>query len=54
MSQTLPLRTAAWYGDHETAVELPDSWQVVTSVPATGRPLTDDEIKQRLVEQLAG
>ena len=48
MSQTIPLHTGAWYGDHEIAVELPDSWQVAMSAPGTGRPLTDDEIRQRL------
>jgi nickel-dependent lactate racemase len=44
VSQELTLRTAAWYGDRELGLELPESWEVETLWPDTPRPLRLEEI----------
>jgi lactate racemase len=44
----LKLRSAAWYGDHQVDLDLPESWHVAVHSPATGQPLTDAEIAARL------
>lgn len=45
---SLELRTAAWYGDRSINVELPDAWDVSVFAPATGPPLTDADVWERL------
>ena len=47
-SASLDVRTAAWYGDRSLRLELPTSWDVSVFAPATGRPLSDEELWERL------
>jgi lactate racemase len=44
----LRLRTAAWHGDHVLDLEIPDTWEVCIHAPATGPPLSADEIERRI------
>jgi nickel-dependent lactate racemase len=41
----LKLRTAAWYGDREIQLDLPDAWQVEVHEPCTPPPLSDEQIR---------
>jgi nickel-dependent lactate racemase len=45
---SLQLRTAAWYGDQLVDLELPEAWDVSIHSPATGPPLSDAQISDRL------
>ena len=42
------LRTAAWYGDRELELPVPDGWDVTVHTPATPPPLSDEEIDAAL------
>jgi len=42
------LRTAAWYGDHEVDLPVPDGWEVTVHRPRTPPPLSDAEIDAAL------
>jgi nickel-dependent lactate racemase len=44
----LRLRTAAWHGDHVLDLEVPETWEVSIHAPATGPPLSADEIERRI------
>ncbi|MFN2543949.1 MAG: lactate racemase domain-containing protein [Actinomycetota bacterium] len=48
MSSPLRLRTAAWYGDREIELTVPDSWDVQVFRPDTPSPLGDEEIAAAL------
>src|SRR3954462_9007204 len=44
----LRLRTAAWYGDEEIELGVPDGWDVTVHTPQTPPPLSDDAIEAAL------
>src|SRR3954449_2813805 len=48
MSAVCRLRTAAWYGDHEIELPVPDGWDLTVHTPRTPAPLSDAEIDAAL------
>jgi nickel-dependent lactate racemase len=48
MSESIELRTGAWYGDRALRLEFPQGWSVTTFWPSTPRPLSDRDIAAAL------
>ncbi|MGH2443387.1 MAG: lactate racemase domain-containing protein [Chloroflexota bacterium] len=46
------VRTAAWYGDREITLSLPDSWHLEVIAPKPCSPLSGDQIVERLEHPL--
>ena len=46
--QQLTLRHSAWYGDRETTLQLPESWQLVRHSLPERAALTENEQRERL------
>jgi lactate racemase len=46
--QKFQIRTAAWYGDKQIELEVPDTWDISVLNPQTPQPLSDEEILEKL------
>jgi nickel-dependent lactate racemase len=52
-SQTLTLRSGAWYGDRTVSLRVPASWRVRVAAPPPMSPLGDEPLRERLRRPIA-
>jgi nickel-dependent lactate racemase len=49
---TIHLRTKAWFGDGDIAIDFPDSWQVCQTAPQDRPGLTEDQMRAVLAQPI--
>jgi hypothetical protein len=49
---TPALGTAAWYGDTDLQLELPQAWEVIVHWPSTPPPLRDEDVARSVAQPI--